>query len=234
MWQPSIKAIGNLFLQRACPLCDRSTADIICSACWQQLERQTHNRPMPPRAEHLPVIAWGIYQDPLKQAIAALKYSDHPQIAVPLGRALGQLWQRSPLPTRRSPVVIPIPMHHDKQRLRGFNQAELLAQAFCTQTGLKLAAQGLQRQRATVPQFGLGPTERQANVAGAFAVEPGLSDRLSAHPALLLDDIYTTGTTVAAAAQVLRRHRISVCGVVVIAQAMMEQTTIRRNDNDYC
>lgn len=225
MWKSSVKTLSHLFLQQSCPLCDRPTSDLICATCWQQLEQQTQHRPPVPPSQTLPVIAWGTYQGPLKRAIAALKYHQNPQVAVPLGRALGQLWQRSPLATRQPPVVIPIPMHREKQRERGFNQAELLADAFCTQTGLTLVKDGLSRTRATAPQFGLGPDERAQNLAGAFAVISGLSDRLASRPALLLDDIYTTGTTVNLAAHILRRHRVSVCGVVAIAQAVMEQST---------
>lgn len=225
MWKLSVKKLGNLFLQQSCPLCDRTTSDLVCGTCWQQLERHTQYRSPNPSSHTLPIMAWGTYQGPLKLAIAALKYHQHPQLAVPLGRALGQLWQRSPLATRQPPVVIPIPMHREKQQARGFNQAELLADAFCTQTGLTLVKDGLCRIRATAPQFGLGPDERAQNLAGAFAVGAGLSDRLASRPALLLDDIYTTGTTVNVAAHMLRRHRVSVCGVAAIAQAVMEQST---------
>lgn len=165
-------------------------------------------------------MAWGPYEGALKRAIAALKYEQHSELAVPLGRALGKRWQQSPL-TQRSPLVVPIPMFVEKQRQRGYNQAELIAQAFCTQTGLPLVRHGLMRQRATAPQFGLGVQARQQNLSGAFTLGKAFQQR-PCKPVLLLDDIYTTGITVQVAASELRRCSISVCGVVTVARAWME------------
>jgi predicted amidophosphoribosyltransferase len=172
--------------------------------------------------EALPVLSWGHYQGPLKRAIAALKYDHQPQLASPLGQALGQHWQHFPLPTRRPPLVVPIPLHPNKLKIRGFNQAELLAAAFCETTQLRLVPQGLMRQRETVPQFGLGLADRQQNLSGALALGPAFRHTSPQQPVLLCDDIYTTGTTVRTAAAELRRHGISVCGVVAIAQATLE------------
>lgn len=222
MLKQSVRAVGNLFLKQVCPFCDRATPLALCDNCWQQLQRSAHPPATESSPEALPVLAWGAYQGQLKQAIAALKYHNNPQLAVPLGRALGQRWQQLPLTTRRTPLVVPIPMHAEKQRERGFNQAELLAIAFCDQTGLQLVKQGLTRQRSTVPQFGLGPEARQQNLAGAFALGKTFQQRRPQQPVLLLDDIYTTGTTVKVAAAELRRCGISVCGVAAIARATLD------------
>lgn len=223
MLTQSLKTVTNLFLQQPCPLCDRPAPQRLCTSCWRQLTRCADPQPLQAALPALPSLAWGRYQGPLKQAIAALKYADHPELAEPLGRALGTCWQQSPL-TSRSPLVVPIPMFADKQRQRGFNQAELLAQAFAQHTGLPLVRQGLIRQRATVPQFGLGLQARQHNLAGAFGLGAAFQRQRPRQPVLLLDDIYTTGTTVQVAATELRRNGISVCGVATVARAVMEQS----------
>lgn len=217
-----LQTITDLFLQQVCPLCDRPAPQDFCANCWRQLQSYAHCRGAQPTPEALPVLAWGPYQQHLKQAIAALKYEGHRQLAIPLGKALGQHWQAFPIPTRQPPLVVPIPLHVSKLRERGFNQAELLAAAFCRQTGLKLVNQGLQRQHATTPQFGLGVAARQKNLVGAFTIGVALRDRRPTNPVLLIDDIYTTGTTVRAAAAVLRRHQISVCGVATLSQATLD------------
>ena len=223
MLTQSLRTLTNLFLQPVCPLCDRPTPHTICPACWAQVSRCTKSSPSQPTPPALSVLAWGTYQGALKRVIAALKYDQHPELATLLGQGLGQRWQQAPL-TRRSPLVVPIPMHVEKQRERGYNQADLIAKAFCAQTGLRVVRQGLVRQRATAPQFGLGVQARQQNLAGAFTLGPALSQR-SPQPVLLLDDIYTTGTTVQAAAHELRRCGVSVCGVVTVARATMESST---------
>ena len=224
MLSQSLQTVVNLFLQQTCPLCDRATPQPLCTNCWDHLQPGAATHPPQPTTDALPIVTWGTYEGALKQAIAALKYHGHPQLARPLGQALGQHWQQFPLKTARSPLVVPIPMHPEKQWQRGFNQAELLAKAFCQQTGLPLVRQGLARRKVTTPQFGLGLQARQQNLAGAFVVGPALNQHRPKRPVLLLDDIYTTGTTVKVAAAELRRWGISVCGVVTLASAVLEKS----------
>lgn len=168
-----------------------------------------------------PLLPWGIYTGSLRRAIATLKYENQPQLARPLGQWLGQRWLAFPDRPARA-VVVPIPMHAEKERQRGFNQAILLAQAFCQVTGLPLMPDGLCRVRSTTAQFGLSAAEREQNVAGAFRVNPRLVQRYAQWPVLLLDDIYTTGATARAAVQVLQQHRLSVVGVVTIARPLKD------------
>lgn len=222
MLTQTLKTVTDLFLQQSCPLCDRPSSQLLCPPCWHQLTRCAHPDPIMKSIPAVPSLAWGRYQGALKRAIAALKYDPHPQLAEPLGRALGQCWQQSPL-TSRSPLVVPIPMFAEKQQQRGFNQADLIGRAFCQATGLSLVRQGLTRQRATMPQFGLGLQARQQNLAGAFTLGAAFQRQLPRQPVLLLDDIYTTGTTVQVAATELRRWGISVCGVATVARAAMEK-----------
>ncbi|MEM7648897.1 MAG: ComF family protein [Cyanobacteria bacterium P01_A01_bin.70] len=224
MLTQSWQTLANLFLQQICPLCDRATPQPLCANCWHQLQPRANARPPQPPTAALPIVTWGAYEGALKQAIAALKYHGQPQLAMPLGQALGQHWQQFPLKTVRPPLVVPIPMHPEKQRQRGFNQAELLAKAFCQQTGLLLVHQGLVRRKVTTPQFGLGLQARQQNLANAFIVGPAFNQHRPTRPVLLLDDIYTTGTTVKVAAAELRRWGISVCGVVTLASAVLEKS----------
>ena len=97
--------------------------------------------------------------------------------------------------TMRQLVVVPIPLHASKQKQRGYNQAALIAQSFCQATGLKLKQNGLERVRETKAQFGLSASERENNLAEAFAVGSELRHRHLDTPVLLVDDIYTTGAT---------------------------------------
>ncbi|MEB5004810.1 hypothetical protein RXP00_29910, partial [Pseudomonas aeruginosa] len=76
-----------------------------------------------------------------------------------LGHWLGQTWLNLQLASQ-SLIVVPIPLHTDKQKQRGYNQATLLAESFCEISGLKLQHNGLERMRATEAQFGLSAAER--------------------------------------------------------------------------
>ncbi len=213
---PSFKSLLRLWLEASCPLCQRSTPQSFCKDCLRQLQdcqlTDVQQFWKPP----LPLFVWGDYGGSLKRAIATLKYQNQPQLAQPLGQWLGHQWLRSPQAKHR-PVVVPIPMHRDKQKKRGFNQAELLAQAFCQSTELPLARRGLTRVRETEAQFGLSASDRERNLASAFQVENTSLRQFKGRSVLLLDDIYTTGATARAAVQALRQQGVQVIGIAAIA-----------------
>ena len=119
-------------------------------------------------------------------------------------------------------LVVPIPLHSTRRQERGFNQAEVIARAFCGVTGDRLRLRLLRRQRATQPQFGLSARERSQNVGTAFVAEG--CDRQK-WPIVLVDDIYTTGSTIAAARQALESQGWSVAAALVVAMAEMEQSS---------
>jgi predicted amidophosphoribosyltransferase len=109
-------------------------------------------------------------------------------------------------------------MHPDKQKQRGFNQAELLAEAFCETARLPLQRRGLKRVRTTVAQFGLAVADREQNLAGAFELDRPFEHRYPNRSVLLIDDIYTTGATARSAAQTFQDHQIKVYGLAAIAK----------------
>lgn len=208
----------DLFLRPNCPLCDRPvTTDELCTSCQRRLKECQQRNPYREWRSPLPVFAWGTYSGTLKRAIAALKYENTPQLARPLGYAMAEAWQPQKLSQKR-PIVVPIPMHPAKQRQRGFNQAERLAEHFCQMTRLPLQAQGLQRVRNTQALFELNPQQRQQTLKNAIALGKPFQRRPPQHPVLLFDDIYTTGSTVREAIRILHQHRIAVCGVAVLAR----------------
>lgn len=217
-WRSPFNQVLNLFLETCCPLCGRSTSTVWCLDCQRQVQQYQWSSAQQVIRMPLPLVAWGRYDGSLKRAIAALKYENQPQLARPLGQWMAETWLAANLGDRFT--VIPIPMHADKLKQRGFNQAELLARHFCHLTRLPLQTKGLTRTRATEAQFQLtSPQAREKNVAGAFAVGESLRQSTSTPPVLLLDDIFTTGATVRSAVQTLRRSGIRVGGVIVLARA---------------
>ncbi len=98
--------------------------------------------------------------------------------------------------------IVPLPRHPERVRELGRDPVYELARALTRRTRLPLVSGVLRRTRATPPQTGLSPRARRTNVAGSFAARPGT---LRGRRALLLDDVITTGATLAAAASELRR-----------------------------
>ena len=206
----------NLFLQSNCPLCQRPNQSEFCPSCTKQLQKCRLNDPRFLWKEQMPVFAWGGYGGILKRAIAVLKYNNCPEVARPLGQWLGETWLEKSLLLEQRIVVVPIPLHPSKQKIRGFNQAELIAKSFCETTGLKLKTRGLQRVRETQAQHSLSIGQRETNLADAFEVGIELR-RHSNSPILLVDDIYTTGATARSAATTLCNSGITVIGLATIA-----------------
>lgn len=215
-WAQNFKGLLNLFLQSNCPLCQRPTSQDLCQNCTRQLQKCYLKDPRYLWKDPLPVFAWGAYGGILKRAIAAMKYENQPQIARCLGQWLGEAWLlHSPMCDQKV-VVVPIPLHPNKQKDRGYNQAALIAQSFCETTGLKLKQNGLTRVRATEAQYSLSASERAKNLTEAFGIGKDFRRRPEAS-VLLVDDIYTTGATVMSAMQTLNQAGMKVVGLAASA-----------------
>jgi ComF family protein len=209
IWKPLL----DFFLKPNCPLCDRPTPTTLCIYCDRQLRSEQLSDPLQTTAPF--ILAWGNYSGTLKRAIAQCKYHNHPQLGYHLGELLGETWLANP-PCKSPIIAIPIPLHLDKQRQRGFNQAELIAKGFCHHTGIKLN-RSLLRVKSTAAQFQLTPTDRQQNLTDAFQLRP--KHRLQGRSIILIDDIYTTGATITAASQPLQNADIQMVGIAVTSIA---------------
>jgi ComF family protein len=111
--------------------------------------------------------------------------------------------------------LIPIPLAAARARERGYNQAERLAAAVAASTGLPVRPELLARTRHTPTQTTLPPDARRANVAGAFAARGARGVR-----AVLVDDVFTTGATLLAAAEALAADGAASVDAVTFARAV--------------
>ncbi len=160
----------------------------------------------------------------MKEAIHALKYDRLHPTARGLGRMLAEAISQLAAEAPPEMLVVPVPLHQSKYAQRGFNQARSLAEYALAylrkshpQWRLTLASSTLMRLRATESQTGLTPRMRRLNVRGAFMVSD-LSAVNGKH-VLVIDDIFTTGATVRAAAQVLVRAGAASVWVATLARA---------------
>jgi ComF family protein len=115
-------------------------------------------------------------------------------------------------------LLVPVPLHWTRLFQRRYNQAALLAQAIRSAGGPDVAADWLVRRRNTPSQGHLGPTARERNVRGAFAIRPGRS--FAGKRVVIIDDVITTGATVEECARVLKRGGATFVGVLTLARAL--------------
>ncbi len=220
----------GFFLSQGCAVCDRPQHRPFCPDCQGQMQDLIGGcEGWTPDPNHpLLLGALGPYSGAIKQALRALKYEYRPEVGSAFGIALGKQWLQQQArireKSRRVPLyALPIPLHRHRQAQRGYNQAELIARSFCQVSGLPMLAAGLSRVEDTLPQYQLGLKARQENLKGAFRLGRSLQQtgrRLGRMPqVLLVDDIYTSGTTARSAADVLRRSHVSVIGMVAVARA---------------
>jgi competence protein ComFC len=140
---------------------------------------------------------YGLYERVL---MMDYKYHDKAWIGRKLGDILADRMQSESF---RPDLVVPIPIHKDREAKRGYNQAELMARHYAKLAKITLDNRTLIRTKNTLPMRNLGVTDRIANVREAFSIRKGSEDILAGKIVLLIDDIYTTGSTADSCTQTL-------------------------------
>jgi ComF family protein len=168
-------------------------------------------------------VAYGSYDGGLRELIHLLKYEQVRPAAGALGRMLAEAIAELDCCGTGSPIpVVPVPLHARKLRQRGFNQSELVVREALKIAGghgrLALQAQVLERHRETQPQTGLTRHQRCENIRGAIVV--ARPELVTGGAVLLVDDVFTTGTTVSECARVLLRAGASKIYVATVARTL--------------
>lgn len=157
------------------------------------------------------VIAYGLYEGVLKEAISRFKFYGLRRLSRPLGGLLPNL----PIP--ESDAIVPVPLTAKGLRQRGFNQSLLIARVVSKKTGIPLNIDTLFKIKETPPQVGLSASERHKNLAGAFTTK----GTIKGSRILLVDDVVTTGATAAACSKALLKAGAQEINVLTIARAGM-------------
>ena len=166
----------------------------------------------------------GVYQNPLREAIKQLKYGKVSAAAPVLVDILIEYWARfQPFVLDQIKkdkgigwVVIPVPLHWWKENDRGFNQSSLLGQMLSKSLGLDYC-EGLKRIRYTKSQVKLKGKDRYQNIKDAFAISPNY-ELTTMNSVLLIDDVWTTGSTMKECCYVLKRAGAKQVWAVTLAR----------------
>jgi ComF family protein len=195
------KLLAVLFPQRTvCHICGASLTSgegMLCEDCAKALTKNAYSPKLAPvRLNERIAFAASAY--PYGGAAAtlakALKFGSDITAALPLAERMAAVYAALP-PLREAEVCVAVPMHKRRLRQRGYNQAEVLAEAFARMVGLPVETDVLLRVHHKRSQIGQGRVARRRNIAGAFAVNESNVNRIAGRRGLLIDDVLTTGAT---------------------------------------
>jgi competence protein ComFC len=162
---------------------------------------------------------FGWYDGVLGDLIRRFKYDAWLPLAKPLAHCLREVYGR--FAAAGSPatfdLILSVPLHRNRQRKRGYNQAQLLAERLSKLLNVPFGGKDCVRVRDTQPQTGLRGAERRKNVRGAFAVPK--PERVKGASVLLIDDVLTTGATLDACAAALRQAGAAEIRALTLARA---------------
>jgi ComF family protein len=155
------------------------------------------------------------FAGPVRDALHQLKYAGERRLAEPLGAAVARRWARVGV---GATVVVPVPVHAERERQRGYDQAALIGLAAARHMRLPFI-KALERRRPTVAQFELDRDRRASNVDGAFAVGSADAGAAVANRwVLLVDDVVTTGATLAACGHALEADGAVAVSAIAVAR----------------
>jgi ComF family protein len=161
------------------------------------------------------------YDDISKRPVLALKYQDSTSfvnIAAPMLQRVGQSLLQHP-----AALLVPVPLHWTRLAARGFNQSALLTDALQQLSGVTADKHVLRRVRRTPPQQGMNRVQRQSDVHKAFVVPDVAAARLAGRAVILVDDVITTGATVAACAKILLQAGAASIDVLTLARVVQSR-----------
>jgi ComF family protein len=238
-----VKSLLNMVLPPRCPLCNRDgtgeTVSPFCGSCAEKIIEMkgpccpTCGRPLPSQEllEENPEFKCGIcrihplyldsthllahFSGPIRESIHLFKYSEHCR----LGRDLIRRFRsriKELLP--KVDILIPIPLHPLRLRMRGFNQSVILGREVSRMEGIPIALDLIIRTRKGSPQVGLRGKERLRNVRGSFAVRK--PEKIKDKKVLLVDDVMTTGATANECARVLKKANAGSVHLLALAGAV--------------
>lgn len=225
-----LSSLHRWLLPLRCLLCGDAGANGVdlCADCAAELPRNTHccqrcalplpiSAPLCGRCQRKAPpwdAAWAPfrYTWPLDRLETRFKFGRD----LAAGRVLTTMWQRESHPRYLPQLILPVPLHRRRLRMRGYNQALELARPLARVLDVSCRHDLLLRVRHTDAQTGLDAVERRRNLRNAFALREG--EKLPAHVAVL-DDVFTTGATLAECARVLKRAGVARVDVWALARA---------------
>ena len=226
------RAVAGLFSPPCCLVCRRRLVGgehVLCLKCESDLPRlqdlaSPYDNPTARRlwgkveAERVAAGYEYASHSVMSLLIYLLKYDSRPEIGEWLGGALAAQADACGF-FEGIDAIVPLPLHSTRQKERGYNQSDMFARGVARATGIPLDEGIIARTRNTVSQTLLAPSQRAANMDGAFSVLA--PERAEGKHLLLVDDILTTGASVGSCIRELQKTRVGKVSVLTIARTQI-------------
>ncbi len=204
-----INSIFNILFPPRCLICWKLGDEALCQNCISNIKKISY--------QHDEAKAFGIYEGVLRIAIKKLKFKNKKKLALPLASLLVEYIKRNFVDCSID-FIVSVPLSKKRLKSRGFNQVDLLAFIIERELKLQFIPNLLVRVKETKPQFELKREERFKNLEDAFRVSD--PTKVKDKRVLLLDDIFTTGSTVAECFKALKQAGASEVYVLTLARAI--------------
>jgi len=214
------KGLLDLVYPPLCEICEaklesKTKNSGLCGNCLNEIK--LINNPTPLKCNDLNVWAVCLYEGTAKKCIHLFKYNSRLNLAAPLSKLMFDFINKN-MGCKNFDAIIPVPLHRSRLRERGFNQAEVLARKLSGYTRHSVCTNALKRVKPTLSQTGLCKTKRFTNLQGAFKITKG--GFVSGKKILLIDDVFTTGSTINEAAKTLLKAGAESVEALVLARGI--------------
>ncbi|HEX6891832.1 MAG TPA: ComF family protein [Chryseolinea sp.] len=220
----------SLFFPKYCLSCDNALVkgeNMICTMCMLEMPQTDYHK-----SRENPLSHRLSYRIPVKHAMALfkfskngrvqhllhqLKYRNHPEIGVTLGRFYGEKMRDESELRSEVDVIIPIPLHPTRKRKRGYNQSAKFAEGLSERLEIPFTDELLERRIKTETQTRKTKLNRWENISGVFGLK--VPESIRGKKVLLVDDVITTGSTLEACSQLLIGQGCQQLSIACIAEA---------------
>ncbi len=221
----------DFFLPRVCPSCEAnltSSEEAICNKCLSAIRKISeenitaeYNRKFREEGYVDKMLPYCYFErdKEVQNIIHSIKYKQRFQNGIYFGKKIGEA-EAGYFASVKFDLIIPVPLHHLKKAERGYNQSVYIAKGLAKQIGVKVNNKIIKRSRYTKSQTTLSITERKRNMRGAFIINKNKLKEIKGKKIIILDDVITTGVTVAECAKILKRAGAQTVVAVSIALAL--------------